>query len=341
MASRRSAAAASRASAHQPRSFDVLEEPNSGSTTRQTATRRWVTSVILVLLLLAIAVYISRREEELAYVRRLSVGVLTITCLLQFLSQLVLNGSLLLPLQTCVKNLGFWEIYLVRTGGLVFGSVVPVAGGLAVRLAYLRNRGVTYLDFTWATLLSNVLALGAAAIVALAATAVLWAMAGRPPMSVLAVTGGVLAISVAAAASFEILPRLTRHPRLRKWNWLSGMRGWRTTPRLAAWVFALSMVRHGLNFVTFGLLAQSLSRVPGDFLTGGLVYALTSPVRMVNITPGNLGVTEWVVALVGRVLAFDLATGLIVALAFRGIALVAQGIGVLVGSVWIAAGKRR
>ena len=96
-------------------------------------------------------------------------------------------------------------------------------------------------------------------------------------------------------------------------------------------IVALSLARYGLNFVTFGVLSQSLSRVPGDFLTGGLVYALTSPVRMVNITPGNLGVTEWVVALVGKVLAFDLATGLIVALAFRGVGLVGQAIGVLVG----------
>ena len=65
-----------------------------------------------------------------------------------------------------MTRLGFWELYLVRTGGFLVGSLVPVAGGLAVRLAYLRTRGLTYLDFTWATLLSNVLALGAAAVLA-------------------------------------------------------------------------------------------------------------------------------------------------------------------------------
>jgi uncharacterized membrane protein YbhN (UPF0104 family) len=318
----------------------VLEEPKSGDAARPTSGRRWVTSVILVVLLLAIVIYVSGREEELAYVQRLSLGVLAITCLLQFLSQLALNESMLLPLQTCVKSLGFWEIYLVRTGGHIVGSVVPVAGGLAVRLAYLRNRGVTYADFTWATLLSNVLALVAAAIISVAATAVLWSIAGRPPAAVLAVTGGVLAISAGAAVTFEALPRLTGHPRLRRWPWLSGTATWRTTPRLAARVFVFSTIRHLLNFVTFGLLAQSLSRLPSDFLTGGLVYALTSPVRMVNITPANLGVIEWVVALVGRVVAFDLTVGLIVALAFRGVGLVAQGAGVLVGSALIAAGRR-
>ena len=309
----------------------LLEERNSGRPNRRSA-RRWLTSGIVVALLMAMALYVSRRTEELAYVQRLSIQVLIATCLLQFLSQLLLNGSLLLPLQTRVRSLGFWELYLVRTGGFLVGSLVPVAGGLAVRLAYLKSRGLTYLDFTWATLLSNVLALAAAAVVAVVATGVVWMSAGRPPAAVLGVSAGVLAISVAALAVFEFLPRLTRHPRIQKGRWLSSMSRLSTSRRLAMWVFVLSLARHGLNFVTFGLMSQSLSRVPADFLTGGLVYALTSPVRMVNITPGNLGVTEWVVALVGKVLAFDLATGLIVALAFRGVALVGQGIGVLVGS---------
>ena len=299
-----------------------------------------MTSGILVALLLAIVIYIATRTEELVYVRRLSIRVLTATCLLQFFSQLMLNGSMLLPLQRCVKTLGFWELYLVRTGGLLVGSVVPVAGGVGVRLAYLKNRGVGYADFAWATLLSNVLALGAAAVIAAAATVVLWTKTGRPPLPVLAVAAGVLAISVAAAAGLEGLPRLTRYRKFREWNWLSGTAGWKTNPRLAGRVFGLSMVRHMLNFVTFGLLAQALSRLPADFLTGGLMYALTSPVRIVNITPANLGVTEWVVALMGRLLAFDLTTGLIAALAFRGIGLVAQGIGVLVGSAWITATRR-
>jgi hypothetical protein len=56
---------------------------------------------------------------------------------------------------------------------------------------------------------------------------------------------------------------------------------------------------------------------------------------MVNVTPGNLGVTEWFVALVGRMVAFDVATGLLVSLAFRGVALVAQGLGAVFGLAWV------
>jgi hypothetical protein len=293
-----------------------------------------------VALLAAMAIHVSRTYGELATVQRLSIQVLIGTCVLQFVSQMFLNGSLLLPLQTCVKGLGFWELYLVRTGGFFVGSLVPIAGGLAVRLAYLRNRGLTYLDFTWATLFSNVLALAAAAVLAVGAAGLLWMLAGPLPAPVLGVSAGVLAISVAALAAFEFLPHLTRHPKLQKWRWLSGMSGLKTSRRLAMQVFGLSLARHVLNFVTFGLLYQSLSRVPADFLAGGLVYALTSPIRMVNITPGNLGVTEWLVALVGNVLAFDVITGLIVAFAFRGVALIAQVLGALFGSAWLVRGGR-
>jgi hypothetical protein len=295
----------------------------------------------VIALLAAIAIHLSRTHEELEIVQRLSIRMLLGVGLLQFVSQLCLNASLLLPLQTCVSRLGFWELYLVRAGGFLAGSLVPVAGGLGVRLAYLRTRGLTYLDFTWATLLSNVLALGAAAVLACLATGVLWIVAGRPPAGILAVSVGVLAISVAATAVFELLPRAAHHPKLQRWPWLSATRSLRASRVMATWVFAHALMRHLVNFVTFGLLMQSLSRGAGDFLAGGLIYALTSPIRMVNITPGNLGVAEWVAALVGRMLDVDLTTGLIAALAFRGVGLVGQGIGVVLGSAWLAIEKRR
>jgi hypothetical protein len=294
----------------------------------------------VTVLLVAIAVQAARTQTELATMRRLSWQVLSITCALQFASQIFLNSSLLIPLQSCVTRLGFWELYLVRTGGFFAASVVPVAGGLAVRLAYLKGRGLTYLDFMWATLLSNVLALAAAAVLAVAATGVLWMAAGPPPPLVLGALGGILVLSAAAASAFELVPRFTRHPRLQRWRWLSGLSSLKAAPGLATRVFGFSLVRHILNFVTFGLLYQTLVRGPADFLAGGLVYALTSPMRMVNITPGNLGVNEWFVALVGKGLAFDVLTGLIVALAFRGISLAAQGLGALFGAGWLAFGGR-
>lgn len=303
--------------------------------------RRWVALAVVAALLAAMAAYVAQADEELAQIQRLSIQVLLATSLVQFVSQLFWNGSLLLPLKRSTATLGFWELYLVRSGGLVVGALVPVAGALAVRLAYLRSRGVSYLDFTSATLLSNLLALCAAAVVAVFATGVLWMITGPPPPAVIALGAGVLVLSVAALAAFELLPRLARHPKLAQWRWISVMSRLQTTSRrLGVEVFAFSLFRHVLNFVTFGMLLQALSGLRSDFLIGGLVYALTSPIRMVNVTPGNLGVTEWVVALVGKLVAFDLATGLIAALAFRGVSLVGQGLGVLCGSAWLAVWRR-
>lgn len=285
--------------------------------------RSWLTTALVVALLAAMIVHLAGSTDELASIRRVSPGILGVTCVLQLVSQLFLNASMLLPLRTSLKDLGFWELYLVRMGGSVAGSLVPVAGGVAVRLAYLRQRGVTYLDFTWATLVSNVLALAAGGLVATAALAIFWAARGRPPALILALAAALIVLSAGGIAVFESIPRATRYPGLRRWAWLAGVASLRTNPAMTAGVFFYSVGRHALNLLTFGLLTQSLSRMPGDFLSGALLYALTSPVRIVNITPANLGVTEWVVALVGEALAFDLTIGLIAALAFRAISLVA------------------
>jgi hypothetical protein len=290
--------------------------------------------------LAALAVQVLRSPDEIQYFRRLSASILALTLFVQFLSQLLYNSALLLPLRTHMKGLGYWEFFMVRTGGFLLGHIVPVAGGIAVRLAYLRGRGLNYRDFTWATLLSNVAALLASAVLAVAATGILWMVIAPPPALVLGLSTSVLALSVAVLWLFQSLPNLASHSWFHRWPWISGMSGFTASRQTMGRVFVLSLARHSLNFVTFGLLYQSLSRSASGFLTGGLVYALTSPLRMVQITPGNLGINEWVSAIVGTILAFDVTTGLIVALVFRGVSLLAQGLGVLFGWAWLAGWRK-
>lgn len=290
---------------------------------------------LVILLWAAIVAYVARSHEDVARFQRLSAPVLLGTLLLQFLSQLFYNGVLLVPLRTYVKELGYWEFFMVRTGGFLLGYVVPVAGNIAVRLSYLRRRGLAYLDFAWATALSNVLALMAAATLAVVATAVLWQAAGTPPVRVLGLSAAVLALSLGALIAFHWLPRLAGRLPFGNWRWLAAVSGYRASRRTMSSVFALSLTRHCLNFVTFGWLYHALSPVPRGFLTGGLVYAVASPLRIVQITPGNLGVDEWVAAMVGKALAFEVTTGLIVAAVFRGLILLAQGLGLLLAWAWL------
>jgi uncharacterized membrane protein YbhN (UPF0104 family) len=284
---------------------------------------------VAIVLLAAIAIHLAQQFEDVRQLSRLSLDVVTGALVLLFASQLAHNESMLVPLRVHLPQVGFWELFLVRTGGLVVGSAVPVAGGLAVRLAYLKRQGLSYAQFTHATVLSNVLAVVAAACLALPATAALWAMAGAPPAAALGLTLVVLALGAAALALLQALPRVARYRRLPRW--LPAVEDLSASRPIVIRTLLMSVLRHAANFVAFGWLYSALSGVPGSFVAGGLVYAFTTPVRMVNLTPGNLGVNEWATAVAGRALAFDLTTGLLVGGVFRAASLAAQGAGVLVG----------
>lgn len=315
---------------------NLNEGPASGhATTGRRSSRRWLITVVVIALVAAMAAHLLDKSDQLAAFRRLSTKTLLATVLFQFLSQLLWNGAMLVPLRTFMRRLGFWELFVVRTGGLVAGYIVPVAGNLAVRMAYLKRRGLTYSEFTWATIVSNVLALFSGAALAAVALVALWKVAGTPPASIFGLTAGLMALGVAGVTVLQFLPRLAGHPRLRKWPWLSGISAFTTSRRTTAWSVALLLMRHCFNFLTFGLLFQSLSQTSIAFVTGGLVYAITSPVRMVVITPGNVGINEWVVAIVGKMLSVDLTTGLIVALVFRGVSVAGQTLGVLIAWAWL------
>lgn len=286
-------------------------------------------------LLLAIGAHACRNPEEVAQFRRLSPLILLAAVISQTFVQIFMNWALLLPLRRHIRTLGFWEFLLVRSGGLVASSVVPVAGGMAVRLAYLRRRGLTYSDFLWATIVANVFALVAAAILAVAASAVMWWLRGQPPLLVLGL-GGLIALGAAAAVLLTgAIPRLAARGFLGRRPWVEALSGHSLDRSTAMGVISSSLVRHLMNFVTFGILYGAITRSPQSVLTGGLVYALTSPVRMVNITPGNVGVNEWAVAAVGGALSFDVTVGLIVAIVFRGVSVAAQGLTALIAWAWV------
>lgn len=307
-----------------------------GSTQSRPTRRR---AVLLVALVIPLALYLVTRREALEDLQRLSLGDVLIVLLSQFSAQLLWNGAVLAPLRASLEKLGFWELLLVRSGGVLASYVVPVAGNVAVRLAYLRRRGLAYSDFVWATLLSNLLALFAAAILAAGAVVTAQIMTGNTSGPVLGLTGGIVALGAVALSGVFLLPRFAGHRLLERWRFASAL-----TPaprRTIVVTSALAFGRHVSNFLTFGVLYRSLSVAHNDLLAGGLVYTITSPIRMVTITPGNLGVNEWVVALTGKLLSFDVPTGVLVALVFRGMSLAAQVLAAAVAGAYLAAHEHR
>jgi hypothetical protein len=291
-------------------------------------------------LIVAIALQLSAERDELAALGRVSAQVLVATLGLQLGAQLLWNGAMLLPLRSYAPQLGYWELFVVRTGGFVAGYVVPVAN-LGVRMAYLKRRGLGYGEFAWATALSNVLALFSGGVVAMAGLAALRLATGMVPAAIVGLTVLVLAIGVAGVVALRYVPIAAASPRLIRWPWITQLGALKIEPGIEARALVPLLFRHACNFITFGLLLQSLAPSRGAFLAGGLIYAVTSPVRILTITPGNLGINEWVVAGVGRALSVDLTIGLLVALVFRVVSIAAQALGVLIGGAWLAARTRR
>jgi hypothetical protein len=301
--------------------------------------KRWILTAVVVALVVAMAAQVVSRREELDQIGRLSTTALATALVFQLTSQLLWNGSALLPLRMFVATIGFWELFMIRMGGFLVGSVVPVAGNFGVRMAYLKRHGVSYADFTWTTILVSVIGLMTGALLAAAGVAMLFAI-GDPSLTVLALTLAVLAGSAAAVFVAGSLPRLASHPWLQRWltRWpqLNAVAGFTADRRTIVGVSLLSFLRHVCSFVVFGVLYDALSDTPNGFLTGGLTYAISSPIRVVTLTPGNnLGLNEWVGAITGKALAFDVTTGLIVGLLYRGVSLVSQVTGVLLGGLWL------
>jgi uncharacterized membrane protein YbhN (UPF0104 family) len=309
-----------------------------GVRSSRSASKRVVAVVVAGVLLAGVGIHLFREREALAELPRLPWWLLLATLAFQLAAQLFWNAAMLLPLRTHMDRIGFWELFMVRSGGSVAGLVFPIAN-LAVRLAYLKRRGLGYAEFVWATALANVLALFAGGVVAVAALALLWSRAGSPPRSIVALTAAVLALGLAGLFALRVAPQFAG--RAMRWAWVGSIARLKSGNQSIGPSLLLLFLRHLCNLVTFGLLFQSLSTPSTEFVVGGLIYAITSPVRTVTLTPGNLGVSEWAVAAVGSALAVDVTHGLVVALVFRLVSAAAQGAGVLLGGAWLASGGRR
>jgi hypothetical protein len=303
------------------------------------AKKRWLVAAALALVA-AMAFQLVSRRTELAAVWQLSIPVLLIATGFQLLSQLMWNAATLLPLRRYAKDLGFWELYIVRMGGFVIGGLVPVAGNFALRMAYLKRHRVSYAQFTWATIIVNVVGLLAAALLALGALATL-STTGHVGAAAVGLVAAVSVVGVAAIAAMYSLPRLGRHPWAARWPILRELGTFAAGDHSIGGILAISFLRHLFLFLSFGLLYQRLSSAADGFVAGGLAYAISSPIRIVSIVPGNnLGLNEWAVAVAGKALSFDVTTGLLVAIVSRGLAVAGQVIGVGLSGVAMAFGGR-
>jgi hypothetical protein len=219
----------------------------------------------------------------------------------------------LLPLRELGVRVGFWE-NLLLTVAVVFGNYLPMRAGSLLRLEYIRAiHGMGYLRYGGILGARALMLLWAAGGVGLAGGVVM-AVAGheiRPEVFLL--------FGVVLGAG--LLPFIVPVQRLLPNHGLAQRVGTQVTDaielvrrnrRMGVWYFVLVLVQLAILTMRLAVSFDVIQRQPPAW-----VYCFLSPIAtilaFINITPGNLGLREWVVGILSAGVGIDYAEGIFAA----------------------------
>jgi len=277
--------------------------------------------LVLAVLLGAFAAYLWTNQSEFQRLLDLS-GITVLQVVLgRAIGYLALISATTYCLRLYAPNLKSSEFVAVSSAG----SIISLPGAVqAAKAVYLKGRhGVEFQRSLAISGVIVVIALSTASLTALIGLAWLETQ-GKANLHLL----WLLSAFMLFGASFLLVfaGRLPKTGRLERfsyfpetWAQLVGDR------RRMFTVAALLCVRSLSSFLAFGLLFVALANVPNGLVVGGVVDALTFALRLVMITPGNLGVYEWVVAVLSSSVGSTLATGLACAALYRAAGLLVIG----------------
>jgi uncharacterized membrane protein YbhN (UPF0104 family) len=277
--------------------------------------------LVLVLLLGAFGAYFWLNQTEFQRLLDLSGTTLLQVVIGRAIAYLALISATIYCLGRYAPNLNSLEFMAASSAG----TLVSLPGAVqATKSVYLKGRHG--LEIQKSLAISGVIvavALGMASLAALIGLAWLQ-MQGKANLHLLWLLG----VLTLFGASFILVfaGRLPKTGRLQRFayfpeTWAEVVRDRRRLLTVAA----LLGVRSLSSFFAFGLLFAALANVPNGLVVGGVVDALTFALRLVMITPGNLGVYEWVVAILSSSVGSTLATGLACAAVYRAAGLLVTG----------------
>lgn len=290
---------------------------------------RVASTVLLATLILAFSAYLYAHKAEIAKLQLLTLNTLLGFTLLRIGAFALFAFGNLILLQRLIPSLSFREIYLLSTTGHIAAQFFPAGGAIVAKGIYLRQRhALPLIDFAGTQVALMLLFVMVAAMFACAGAIGLWLLWGEPPP--------LLWLFVLLPMSTTLLPlifgaRLLNHlPK--SWERIRGLahiwprvHNQRTVWKLAG-VFGL---RGLLSFVTMGWIFHVLAPAGFAFWIGGILDAMTSVLHVIRITPGNLGLYESSVGVLGHAESVSVATGIVAAAIYRIVG--------LLGNVTVAA----
>lgn len=225
----------------------------------------------------------------------------------------------LLPLRELGVRVGFWENWLL-TLAAGFGNYLPMRAGTVLRMHYIRSvHGVGYLQYggilgTRALLLlwaAGGLGLGGAVAMALAQHAI--------RIEIVLLFAAILAAGVVPflLPLNRVLPaggvggQVARHL-------VEAIDLVRQNRRMTVWYLGLIVLQFGILTARLGVAFDVIQHRPAWW-----VYFFLSPVAtilsFINITPGNLGLREWLIGVLSAAVGADYAAGIFAAAVDRAV----------------------
>jgi uncharacterized membrane protein YbhN (UPF0104 family) len=291
----------------------MVEEPPKP----KASAAKWISLGVTAGLVAAGIVYIVRHADQFAAVGRLSGGQCAAVSGLALVSLVLLGWSNKLVVRVFEIDLRFSEWFGLTMVGAMVNMFAPFAPGAGMRALYLKRvHGLAYVHF--ANCLAAPLLVGTMvnSLLALVALGLLWARHGPVSSALFAL---VLAAFLGPLA-LVLWPVSVKAPD-RKWLRRLAMlvNGWRTvaTNRLIVMQLGAAMAARALLLTVVYAIILSGIGVRAPLLACLTMASLGSVVRLINVTPGALGIYEGVLMAISSTFGIPPSAGMMVGLVHR------------------------
>ena len=285
---------------------------------------------IALVLLIAVAWYLYKHQDDLSIVSTLSLQVILLAVTARAIGFVTAVQANFAMTVLFAPRLGRLEFLVVWSSGLLLGHWAPPGSTYAAKSIYLKRRhDLGHQQFLAINVVVGVLALATSGALALLALCIIGAVDSElPALSWAAALAMLVPAILFLRYPHALVALLDRVKRLR--GLTSTCRQLHSATGAVQHASVLLLGRALASFIGFGVLFVALMGSSEWFLRGGIVDALSAILRLVRVAPGNLGIYEWLVAGLGHDMGATLGTGLVAAACYRLAGMVGASLVVLI-----------